>query len=125
MIKKTVFQLTTFTAFVLIAAGVLFFNPVAAMACGYGNSGGSDFVPQRQVPNGGNQVTGNQAAAAIDQEQAKTIVKNHVSKLNPDLVVGNINDAGGFFEVEVMNKDNEVVQMLGVDKYSGRLMLIN
>ncbi|MBU1343490.1 MAG: hypothetical protein KKE44_22335 [Proteobacteria bacterium] len=124
--KKTGFKFATFTAFFFIVAGMLFFNPLTAMACGYGNSGGSDFVPQRQAPYGGNQAAGaGQTAAAISQDQAKTIVTGHVNRLNPDLVVGNINDAGGFFEVEVTNKAKEVVQMLGVDKYSGRLMLLN
>ena len=121
MSKKTILKVTTRTAFLFIVAGMLFLNPLTAMACGYGNSGGSDFVPQRQAPYGG----GNQGAAAIGQDQAKDIVKSHVSKLNPDLAVGSINDAGGFFEVEVINQSNEVLQLLGVDKYSGRLMLLN
>ncbi|WP_299976744.1 hypothetical protein [Desulfobacula sp.] len=125
MKEKTAFKFTTIFAFLFIVAGMLFFNPLTAMACGYGNSGGSDFVPQRQSPSWGNQAPGNQAPAAIGQEQAKDIVKSHVSRLNPDLAVGNINDAGGFFEVEVINKFDEVLQLVGVDKFSGRLMLLN
>lgn len=49
----------------------------------------------------------------------------HVKKLNPNLEVGRINDAGSFFEAEILSKDKEVVQLMGVDKESGRLMLIN
>ncbi|MCF6248361.1 MAG: hypothetical protein L3J69_13530 [Desulfobacula sp.] len=118
--KNTIVTMSTGTALFFIVAGMLFFNPLTVMACGYGNSGGSDFVPQRQ-----NAYAGNQAAVAIDIEQARSIVENHVSRLNPDLAIGNINDAGGFFEVEIINGDNEVLQMLGVDKYSGRLMMLN
>jgi len=125
MKKKTIFKFTTITAFLFIVAGMLFFNPLNAVACGYGNSGGSDFVPQRQSPSWNNRIAGNQAGTAIGQERAKDIVKSHVSRLNPDLAVGIVNDAGGFFEVEVINQNGEVLQLLGVDKYSGRLMLLN
>ena len=125
MKKKTIFKFTTITAFLFIVAGMIFFNPINSFSCGSGNSGGSDFVPQRQASNFGNQPAGNQAANAIGQEKAKSIVKSHVSKLNPDLAIGNINDAGGFFEVEILNKSDELLQVVGVDKYSGRLMLLN
>ena len=125
MKKKTIFKFTTITAFLFIVAGMLFFNPINAMSCGYGNSGGSDFVPQKQSPYWGNQPASNQTATAIGQEKAKSIVKSHVNKLNPDLAIGGINDAGGFFEVEVLNKSDELLQVVGVDKYSGRLMLLN
>ncbi len=121
MTKKVIFKRITLTAFLFTIVGMLFFNPLAAMACGYGNSGGSDFVPQRQSGYSSNQP----AAVAINKEQAQGIVKNHVGKLNPDLAIGSINDAGGFFEVEVLNEAKEVLQLLGVDKYSGRLMLLN
>ena len=119
MTKKTLFNFAG-TPFLFITAGIFFFTPINAGACGYGNAGGSDFVPQKQSPYGGSSQ-----AAAIGQDQAKDIVNGHVSKLNPDLGIGSINDAGGFFEVEVINKAAEVVQLLGVDKYSGRLMLLN
>jgi len=125
MKEKTIFKITTISAFLFIVAGMLFFNPLNARACGSGNSGGSDFVPQRQGSIFGNQPVGNQAANAIGQEKAKSIVESHVNKLNPVLAVGSINDAGGFFEVEVINKNKELLQLVGVDKYSGRLMLIN
>ena len=122
---KIIIKITIFTTVLFIMAGMLIYNPLTVMACGYGNSGGSDFVPKRQGPYNGNQSIGNQAAVTIGQEQARSIVKNHITRLNPDLTIGGINDAGGFFEVEVMNKAKEVLQVLGVDKYSGRLMLLN
>lgn len=59
------------------------------------------------------------------KEQAFDIVSNHIRKLKPDLRVGQINDAGNFYEAEILSTDNEVVQLIGVDKQSGRLMLIN
>jgi hypothetical protein len=121
MKKRIIFKRITLSAFLLTITGMLFLNPLTAVACGSGNSGGSDFVPQRQSAYSSNQS----AAVAINTEQAKGIVENHVGKLNPDLAVGGINDAGGFFEVEVLNEAKEVLQLLGVDKYSGRLMLIN
>jgi hypothetical protein len=52
-------------------------------------------------------------------------VSRHVKRLNPDLEVGRLNDAGSFFEAEIISKDHEVIQLMGVDKESGRLMLIN
>jgi hypothetical protein len=61
----------------------------------------------------------------LTKEQVYDIVANHVSKLNPSLKVGKIDDAGGFYEVEIISDEKEVIQRLGVDKQSGRLMLIN
>jgi hypothetical protein len=61
----------------------------------------------------------------LTKEKAVEIVVKHVKKLNPNLEVGQVNDAGSFFEAEILSKDKEVVQLMGVDKESGRLMLIN
>ncbi len=109
-----------FSLFLIIGAAMFIFNPVTVFACGFGNSGGSDYTPQRQ---GG--VSNPASASAIGVDQAKTIVTTHIAKLNPNLAVGNANDSGGFFEVEIINNNDEVIQLVGVDKYSGRLMLIN
>lgn len=108
--------------FLAITASAYFFliGPDSAGACGYGSSGGSDYVPQRRGPAG---YTAQKSAITLEQAQA--IVARHIRKLNPDLQVGNINDAGGFFEAEILSKDREVVQLLGVDKYSGQLLLLN
>ena len=100
-----------------------FIGPNHAMACGCsgsGSPGGGDYVPQRRGS------TGSLAPSpSLTKEQAYDIVANHISKLNPSLKVGKIDDSGGFYEVEIISDENEVVQRLGVDKQSGRMMLIN
>ena len=101
-------------------AGFLTILPQDARACGYGMSGGSDYIPQQRRNSAGFLANKN----ALTPEQAREIVSGHVRKLNPNLEVGNVNDAGGFYEAEVVSKDKEVVQLLGVDKYSGRLMVL-
>lgn len=108
---------------ILILVGSIFFfipGPQRANACGYGQSGGQDYVPQTR---GGNAYTAQQSA--LTKEQAREIATTHVRKLNPDLEVGNINDIGDFYEVEIMSKEKEILQLLGIDKMSGRLMLLN
>jgi hypothetical protein len=62
---------------------------------------------------------------ALSEEQAKDIVANYVKRLNPKLEVGKITDNGGFYEAEVIGEDNEVIQLVGVDKQSGRLIVLN
>ena len=91
-----------------------------AAACGYGQSGGSGYVPQRRDSNG---LLARKSA--VSQEQARDIVSGYVRKLNPDLEIGKVTDNGGFYEVEVVDAGNEIVQLLGVDKRSGRLILLN
>jgi hypothetical protein len=101
----------------------LFIGPNQVMACGCsgsGSPGGGDYVPQRRGSSGSLAPS-----PSLTKEQAYDIVANHVSKLNPNLKVGKVNDAGGFYEVEIVSDANEVIQRLGVDKESGRLMLIN
>lgn len=100
-----------------------FIGPNIAMACGCsgsGSPGGADYVPQRRGSSGSFAQN-----PYLTKEQAYDIVANHVSKLNPSLIVGKINDAGSFYEVEIVSDGNEVIQRLGVDKQSGRLMLLN
>jgi hypothetical protein len=48
-----------------------------------------------------------------------------VKRLNPELKIGKITDNGGFYEAEVIAEDNEVIQLVGIDKRSGRLILLN
>lgn len=91
-----------------------------AAACGWGQSGGGDYVPQRRDSNGFLA-----RKSAVTQEQARYIVSGYVKKLNPNLEIGKVTDNGGFYEVEVVDGDNEIVQLLGVDKQSGRLILLN
>jgi len=92
----------------------------ASQACGWGQGGGESFAPQRQ-DNG-------KAYAyrpALTKEQAQKLIEQHVTRLNNTLTVGPVTDAGELFEAEIYSKDNEVVQVLGVDKNTGRLVLIN
>ncbi len=100
-------------------AGFFITLPQTANACGYGNSGGNDYTPQRR------NSTGYLAQKnALTPEQAREIVSSHIRKLNPDLEVGSVNDVGGFYEAEIISKDKEIVQLIGIDKFSGRLMLL-
>lgn len=97
-----------------------FVGPNHVSACGVGAQGGASYVPQRRGP------TGPLAQrSSLTKEQASEIVSRHIKRLNPELEVGGINDAGSFFEAEIISKENEVIQIMGVDKESGRLMLIN
>ena len=112
----------------IVLAGILFLTiigvlgmPIRSEACGWGNPGGQGYVPQRR----GNAMGPLASKPAITKEQALDIVSNHVNRLNPELKVGQINDAGNFFEAEILSKDNEILQLMGVDKMTGRLMIIN
>ena len=105
----------------VIVVGITpFVMPKDAGACGAGAQGGQSYIPQRRYPAG--ELA---RRPSITLEQASEIVSRHVKRLNPDLQVGQVNDAGSFFEAEIISKENEVIQFLGVDKESGRLMLIN
>ncbi len=97
-----------------------YMGPSPADACGTGRAGGEDYVPKRRGPSGPIAQR-----PLVTKEQAYDIVTNHVKRLNPTLEVGPINDAGGFYEVDILTDKNKLVQRLGVDKQSGRLMLIN
>jgi hypothetical protein len=92
-----------------------------AQACGWGQGGGQAYVPQRRDQNNGFLAQ----KQAVTEEQARDIASNYVKRLNPKLTVGNINDNGGFYEAEILGEDNQVVQLLGVDKQSGQLVLLN
>jgi len=91
-----------------------------AAACGWGKSGGGDYVPQRR--DSGELLA---RKSAVSAEQARDIVSGYVKRLNPGLEIGKVTDNGGFYEVEVVDAGNEIVQLLGVDKRSGRLILLN
>jgi hypothetical protein len=91
-----------------------------AAACGWGQSGGGDYVPQRR--DSGRFLA---QKSPVTEAQAREIVSGYVKRLNPDLETGKVTDNGGFYEVEVVDSGNEIVQLLGVDKRSGRLILLN
>lgn len=103
----------------------LFGGPGNARACGSGcgwgtTSGGSDYAPQQR---GGSGFLAQKQD--LTREQARDIVSNYVKKLNPDLAVGKITDNGNFYEAEIVSQGKDVVQRLGVDKRSGRLIMLN
>jgi hypothetical protein len=112
------------TAVHLLALMVLSFGPSLVMpvfqvqACGWGDGGGGGFVPQRHD-------TGNAPQAAVTADQARQIIENHVQRLNSALRIGKFNDAGSYYEAEIVAANNEVVQIIGVDKRSGQLVLID
>ena len=91
-----------------------------AGACGWGQSGGGDYVPQRR-----DSSAFLAKKSDVSEDQARDIVTNYVKRLNPNLEIGQIKDNGGFYEIEIINEGQEVVQLLGVDKRSGRLILLN
>lgn len=121
MKKHARILITAVLFWALIGAGfTLMGTTSSALACGYGAQGGGDYTPQQRKSDG--YMAQKQS---ITKEQAHEIVTKHVKKLNPNLTVGQVNDAGNFFEIEVLSKDNEVIQLIGIDKFSGRMMLIN
>ena len=91
-----------------------------ATACGWGQGGGQGYVPQRRDSNGFMAQK-----QALTEEQARNIVTKYVKRLNPKLEVGNLKDNGSFYEAEIIAEDNEVIQLVGIEKRSGRLIVLN
>jgi hypothetical protein len=100
-------------------------------ACGFGGSpGGADYVPQQRGsggwwPGGGYSGGNISNGAALSQNQAQNIMARHVERLNPELKVGPVEDAGSFYKANVFSKTNEVVDHLAIDKQSGRMMPVD
>jgi len=108
-------------ASILALMGVINFVAVdIAGACGYGQSGGSGYVPERR--DSGELLA---RKSTVSENQAREIVTSYVKRLNPNLAIGKVQDNGGFYAVEIVDAGQEVVQLLGVDKRSGRLILLN
>ena len=118
--KKLSKTLVMGIAILSIAAMTQFVWTDMAAACGWGQSGGGDYVPQRRDSSGFLA-----RKSAVSEEQARDIVSGYVKKLNPNLEIGKVTDNGGFYEVEIVDSGNEIVQLLGVDKLSGRLIVLN
>lgn len=120
--KRFILALATAGVVLTLTAVTLPLNMGAqsAQACGYGEGGGQGYVPQRR--DNGNAYA---ARPALTSEQARQIIEQHVTKLNGALKVGPLQDAGELFQAEIFSPDDEVVQIIGVDKNSGRLVLIN
>jgi hypothetical protein len=120
--KRTMKIFITVISFVAIIgfSNIFIEGPDRANACGVGAQGGESYVPQRRGS------TGNLARKTfITKEQAFEMLSQHIKRLNPNLKIGQLNDAGRLFEAEIVTKDNEVVQLIGVDKATGTLLLIN
>ena len=108
-------------ASILALTGMINFVAVdIASACGWGQSGGGDYVPQRRDSSGFLAKKSD-----VSEDQARDIVASYVKRLNPNLAIGKIQDNGGFYAVEIVDEGREIVQLLGVDKRSGRLILLN
>jgi hypothetical protein len=120
IMKKLSKTLVMGIAILSIAAMTQFVWTDMAAACGWGQSGGGDYVPQRRDSSGFLA-----RKSAVSEEQARDIVSGYVKKLNPNLEIGKVTDNGGFYEVEIVDAGNEIVQLLGVDKLSGRLIVLN
>ena len=110
------------TASMILAIALLinFVGLDIATACGWGQGGGQGYVPQRRDSNGFMAQK-----QALTEEQARNIVTKYVKRLNPNLEVGNLKDNGSFYEAEIIAEDNEVIQLVGIDKRSGRLIVLN
>ncbi|MEE9418183.1 MAG: hypothetical protein V3W43_01820 [Desulfatiglandaceae bacterium] len=121
---KRFFSIITLGILFLAVMGLIYHSPFSgpghAYACNWGRQGGEDYVPQRRGPD-----TSWLRDSSMTKEQAHDVVAKHINRINPDLRIGPIKDAGSFYETEILNKDNRVVERLGVDKQSGRLMVIN
>ncbi|MBT3255556.1 MAG: hypothetical protein HN366_03720 [Deltaproteobacteria bacterium] len=122
----------------LAGFGFLFFvSPHDSIACGGrgggscgwgGSQGGADYVPQQRGSGGwwpGASSRNAVRGSDLSQDQARGILARHVARLNPELKVGPMEDAGSFYKADVFSKNNEVVDRLGIDKQSGRLMPVN
>ena len=117
---KRMKPILTGSLILIIALLINFVGLDIANACGWGQGGGQGYVPQRRDSNGF--LAQKQA---LTEEQAREIVTKYVKRLNPNLAVGNVKDNGSFYEAEIIAEDNEVIQLVGIDKASGRLILLN
>jgi len=118
--KTSSFLIGIFFLAIIGFALIAFMGFDHANACGTGSPGGQDYVPQRRGSTG--PLT---QRPALTKEQAYEIVANHIRRLNPSLKVGQLNDVGSFYEAEILSQNDELIQRMGVDKLSGRLMFIS
>lgn len=107
----------------LIGIGVTLISgpvPANACSCSSGTAGGGDYVPQRR-----DSANTSAQGPSLTKEQAFDIVSKHVKKLNPKLTIGEIEDAGGIYKVEILSNGKKILQRIGVDKATGLLLLID
>ena len=119
--NRIVKSANTFILFLTVIGIIGIASADVAQACGWGQGGGQAYVPQRRDQNNGFLAQ----KQALTEEQARDIVSNYIKRLNPKLNIGSITDNGGFYEAEIIGEGNQVIQVLGVDKQSGRLVLLN
>ena len=106
----------------IVAALIILGSASSLFACGYGNQGGADYVPQQRNQQQQQQVAQGQP---LSSDQAKQLVAQYIKPVNPQLTVATPNDAGSYYEVDVLGKNGETVEVVGVDKYTGRIQVLN
>lgn len=113
--------LSTIAIFSVFGLGVFYLLPADyAVACGFRGAGGEGYGAQQR--NSGRVYQNN----GVSREQAVEIVTRHISRLNSDLKVGKVNDAGPLYEAEIVSgQGEEILQVIGVYKQSGQLVVIN
>lgn len=94
----------------------------SVFACGWGSQGGADYAPQQRNQQQQQQIAQRQP---ISPDQAKDIVTRYIKPVNPQLAVATPNDAGPYYEVDLIGKNGETVQVIGVDKFTGRIEVLN
>jgi hypothetical protein len=92
-------------------------GPGHANACSSGTPGGQGYVPQQRLSRGPSLPSG----PSLTKAQAFDVVSSHIKKFNSNLIVGEIRDAGPYYDVEILSESKEVVERLAVDKQSGSL----
>jgi hypothetical protein len=115
---KSIFSPRVVRMATLTTALMLLAPATNLLACGVGSQGGADYVPQRR---GGDQQQKVAQRQPLSADEAQKIVRQYVNPINPNLIVGKPNDAGPYFEIDLQSKDGETVQVISVDKYSGRM----
>jgi hypothetical protein len=85
------------------------------MGPGYGNGGGGYGMPCW----GYNNTYGtSQGQRTLTKQDAEAIVGNYIGG-NPNLKSGKIEDKAGYYETEILTKDNSLVSKLAIDKSTG------
>jgi hypothetical protein len=124
---------------VALALGLAIYPVVgqSQMMRGYGPQGGGWYCPNcgsqmcqgwgpgmgRGMGHGyGPQSRYQQPQKPIDEKEARSIVEDYLqSTRNPNLKMGAVKDVDNAFEVEIMTKNNALVDKILVDKSSGWL----
>ncbi len=106
----------------IIAALIILGSMTSLFACGWGSQGGADYVPQERNLQQQQQVVAQ--GQPITSDQAKKIVTQYIKPVNPQVRVGTPNNAGPYYKVDLIGTNGETVEIVGVDKYSGRIQVL-